>query len=59
VRAVWHPGGETVSEARAYGILEHFRGISAFVQCEDDGSIAGARAYLGDIETTVKQALLS
>ena len=56
---VWHPGGETVSEPRAYSILAHFRGISAFVQCEDDGSIAGARTYLGEIETTVLQSLLS
>lgn len=56
---VWHSGGETVSEARAHGILGHFRGISAFLPCQDDGSIAGARTYLGQIETTVQQSLLS
>jgi hypothetical protein len=56
---VWHPGGETVTEARAHDILEHFRGISEFVQSKNDGSIAGARTYLGEIETTAPQSLLS
>ena len=56
---VWHPGGETVTEARAHDILEHFRGISEFVQCKDDGSIAGARTYLGEIEATTQQSSLS
>lgn len=56
---VWHPSGETVTEARAHDILRHFRGITEFVQCGDDGSIAGARTYLGKIETTLQQSLLS
>jgi hypothetical protein len=47
---IFHPAGEPVSEARAQGILVHFRGVSEFVQREDDGSIAGARTFLGEIE---------
>lgn len=56
---VWHPSGETVTEARAHDILRQFRGVSEFVQCKDDGSIAGARTYLGEIEPTVQQSHLS
>jgi hypothetical protein len=55
---IFHPGGEPVSEARAHGILVHFRGVSEFVQREDDGSIKGARTFLGEIEGRAGESIV-
>jgi hypothetical protein len=56
---IYHPLGEPVSEARAHGILQHFLGVSEFAQCEDDGSIAGARTFLGEIEGAGREEVLN
>jgi hypothetical protein len=45
------PDRATVTEARAKDVLRHFRGIKRFVQTDFSNEIAGARMYLGGVET--------
>lgn len=56
---IWYPDERTVDEVRAYGVLEHFRGIREFVQTDGAKEIPGARMYLGEIEATQEQAPLN
>ncbi len=52
------PEGQPVSETRAHGILEHFRGVREFAQCADDGSIKGGRMFLGEIGGAGRESAL-
>jgi hypothetical protein len=48
------PDRATVTDARTHEVLQHFRGIRKFVQSDVSNEIAGARRYLGEIETQTR-----
>jgi hypothetical protein len=56
---IFHPDGVAVNDARAYSVLEHFRGIREFVSTEGAKEIPGARMYLGEIDAMEEPALLN
>jgi hypothetical protein len=59
VVTIWHPDEKTVEPARAYSVLEHFRGIREFVPTGGAEDIPGAQVYLGEIEATEDRASLN